>query len=563
MLELDMRPYEEEVEGGVWPHSHAYLRSVAAAIRNASDNAGNLRIHYFGLGETPHVVALGAYHGDERRVEVHDYDRDRDSWVWPENGQTLRLEILHAPRESVAQGGPVVIRVPISNAISEDEVDAVVPRERLADVVIRPEGRDPVRGIVRSALDVEAVRAAFRSVLAGIATTRPNVELIHLFIAAPVSVCFVIGQELRLRSGKDVQTYRFRARVGEKSYQAAIRLTSGGLREVEAPLTPTQVELARGLRATVWPDVLYSVIEYAERRRAESGAGAQWFEHLRPERVVEPLRPFPGLAPIWRMVDPQHRVSQEPRDREYAFDKDHHAWWLSDRLIERMHAATAGDDGRYRELIRLFLFHEYLHDWQNLTKYTAEDVGSFANCLERIDYIADAYAVVHQLDFVSREDPDRVHDDNARRSFVADQIDLALRSFWTFEEPPPWYEWQERRLRRYLNWFWRRVQIRRAPDLRTALRLLSRQPSVEVSGLRYTTGGGRIFVTLNQVRLGESLEVGVVLEDGRFWRTASVGNLHVEEAMEAFARQDHEAVGAFFNSLYEFVSATGGHILPE
>src|SRR6266545_4914849 len=141
ILELDMRPFEEEVEGGVWREAHAYLRRMAATIRGAADDVKDARIHYFGLAEIPHVVALGAYHGDERRVEVHDYDRDRDSWVWPEAAQTLRVETTHVPQEAVAQGGPVVIRVAISNAISDEDVDAAVPRERLADVVIRPAGR--------------------------------------------------------------------------------------------------------------------------------------------------------------------------------------------------------------------------------------------------------------------------------------------------------------------------------------------------------------------------------------------------------------------------------------
>ena len=121
--------------------------------------------------------------------------------------------------------------------------------------------------------------------------------------------------------------------------------------------------------------------------------------------------------------------------------------------------------------------------------------------------MADAYAVFHQLDFVSRANPERVRDDDARQNFVGDQVDLLLRSFWAFEETPPWHEWQERRLRRYLNWFWRRVQIRRARDLRSAVRLLARQPAIEVAGLRYITGRGRIFVLLNEVRVGEeSLE---------------------------------------------------------
>ena len=213
-----------------------------------------------------------------------------------------------------------------------------------------------------------------------------------------------------------------------------------------------------------------------------------------------------------------------------------------------------------RELVRLFLFHEYLHDWQDLTKYTAEDVGSFANCLERIDYLADGYALLHQLDYALRNQPEKVGTERARTDYLRDQVDLMLQSFWAFEPPPPHYEWQERRLRRYLNWFWRRVQFRDVPTFISALLTLRRQPAMEVAGLQYRTGRGRIFVVLNEVRTGDVLEVGLVLEDGRFFRRGSSTDLNIAEAMEAFARHDHDELVRFFNSLFEHVRQTGGEL---
>jgi hypothetical protein len=51
---------------------------------------------------------------------------------------------------------------------------------------------------VRSATDVENIRKEFRRVYALVRNTRPNG--LHVFVAAPPSVCFAIGQELSLRS---------------------------------------------------------------------------------------------------------------------------------------------------------------------------------------------------------------------------------------------------------------------------------------------------------------------------------------------------------------------------
>jgi hypothetical protein len=146
---------------------------------------------------------------------------------------------------------------------------------------------------------------------------------------------------------------------------------------------------------------------------------------------------------------------------------------------------------------------------------------------------------------------------------VKEQIGLAIASFWAFEPEPPEYEWQERRLRRYLNWYWRRVQMRDAGDLAAALRTLTRQPHIEVAGLQYTTGRGRHFVILNKTRPGDILEIGLVTEKGEFWRTGSMTALNIELAMRAFGERNLEEIDAFFSSLYELVSQTGAAIAPE
>src|SRR5260370_28807170 len=88
VIPVDMRSFEEEVEGGFWRESHAYIRRMAATIRQTADNAGSARVHYFGLAEVPHVIALGAYCGDERKVAVRDYDRGPASCGGTAKGQT-------------------------------------------------------------------------------------------------------------------------------------------------------------------------------------------------------------------------------------------------------------------------------------------------------------------------------------------------------------------------------------------------------------------------------------------------------------------------------------------
>ena len=562
-FEIDTRPYAEDVEGGHWRTSHRNARTAAAAIRAAADQSGATRLLHFGIAEVPDLLALGAYLGDERQVEVYDFNRDIGDWKWPGSGRTIELTIDNLPREHVPQPGAAVVRVEVSYPIDEAEVNAVVDPERVADVRVRPaDGRSPSPALVSSPEDVAAVRVEFRRALQAILTARPGTEVIHLFVAAPASVCLAIGQELRLRNGRDVQTYRYRRVPGERAYTPAILLTTGDVQELAAPLTEADIALAARLRA-VWQAALGEVAKYAEELQRQCGDRiGSWYEYLEYQEAAQVARPFGQLVPLWETVQSRDTVSTEPRSEDYAFDKDQRAWRLSDRLLLGFYRGVGGNEGKMQELIRLFLFHEYLHDWQDLTKYTAEDVGSFANCLERIDYMADTYALLHQLDFALRHQSQLVRSERDKTGFLRDQIDLMIRSFWAFQPPAPHFEWQERRLRRYLNWFWRRVQMREAANLAHALLVLANLPCIEIAGLQYRTGRGRVFVVLNQVRLQDVLEIGVVLEDGRFDRRGSTTDLSITEVLAAFSRHDHEAIDRFFSSLFEHLNQTGGALPP-
>jgi hypothetical protein len=558
--EIDSRPLNFDVEGGYWRSSDHWVRREASRLRDHVNESG-AALHYFGLPEVPHVVGLGAHVGDEIAVHVHDQfatEVGDTSWAFPLTERTLEMQYSPLPREVVRQPGVAVLVVEVSFAIDEELVNALVGPDVLAKVrVTLAGGARPRPRIVQSAADVMEIREKVRTAIASIREARPGTELIHLFVAAPPSVCFAVGQELQLRNGIDVRTYRYRAADGAEPYKPALLLTSRGVANAPRPLTDAQVALAADLRA-VCREALEDVKAHAARLPTEG----PWYAGLEPAGTLADIEPFPTIEPLAKIVKAHDSFSDEPREEDYEFSKESRAWRMSDRLILDLFSAAKEDREVMRQLVRLFFYHEYLHDWHGLTKHTAEDVGSFANCLEAIDYMADTYALLHQLDHAIRSGVAEVATDIAQQKFVKDQIALAIASFWAFEPEPPEYEWQERRLRRYLNWYWRRVQMRSADDLHAALRTLVRQPHIEVAGLQYTTGRGRQFVILNKTRPGDLLEIGLVTEKGGFWRTGSQTALNIELAMRAFGERNLTEIDSFFNSLYELVSPTGAAIAP-
>lgn len=564
-VEVDMRPFENDVDNGYWDESENYIVDQSGGVRELAEAAVNPVILYFGLAEIPHVISLGAYVGDERQIRVYDYDRDAGTWDWPETKQTVNVSTKGLPADRVEANGEAVIRVSVSYDIEDADVDAVVSRGRLANITVRVDNPRPT--IVRSSADATAIRLEFRRALSKLRELRPRLDRIHLFVAAPVSICFLIGQELRLRSGVPVVTYRFRTGVNGANTTEAIVLQAGEASLSRCHLTVEQKAEAAVVRQSVWPRALRQVVHYARTQSQDKNNNAEhWYSPLLFGKELLKPDPFPSLPPLWLVVERRMDVSTDlPSSGQlYGLAKTSWQWQLSDELLLGQRSAALRHDGSLDEalldrLVRLFLFHECLHKHHALTKYTATDVGRFANCLERIDYMADLYAVFHELDHTIRYDSIRCLDsDQERHEELKRILDNILLSHWAFVNEPPAYRWQARRVRRFLNWYWRLIQVVRAPNFKLALKVLSEPPVIEIAGFEHSVGGRRIYVHLDRLDRTTDLSLGLVTEKSQLLRVNHSVNEDLHALAHALSHRDHEAIKTFFQAVFEAAEQTGG-----
>jgi SMODS-associated and fused to various effectors sensor domain len=127
---------------------------------------------------------------------------------------------------------------------------------------------EPSVGLIRSQADVDLVRFEFRRLFARVRNTRPNIYTIHLFVAAPPSICLAIGQELSLHNSPAVQTYRYRKAQSQGSQQPAILLQSAVDQMVLAPLTDHDLHTAGRVRK-IWGGALQDVEYYVRNKSAD------------------------------------------------------------------------------------------------------------------------------------------------------------------------------------------------------------------------------------------------------------------------------------------------------
>ncbi|GMV25566.1 MAG: hypothetical protein AMXMBFR58_15970 [Phycisphaerae bacterium] len=559
-IAIDTQLLASQIEQGDWEGQAAALAADAARVHSAFGGLPDAEVHFFGFAEIPHLIAMGAFIGDEIPVVIHDWDRDARSWTWPSDAGTVRVTTKGLPTgDPVPAEGSAVLRIELSFAISDADVHEAVGANHLAQVrVTHADESPPEICRVRSAADLQTVREEIRGALAALRAKFPNLDTIHVFAAAPLSVCVALGQELKPRNSPPILTYRYRRVDGRPAYAPALVLSAQAGQRAQAPLTPGDLQAAAEVRIH-WKAALADVETYAARKRAQfNGRSVPWYEMLEPSAALTSVRPFPPLLPVTAAVPTGAQVAAGSVESEYGFKKVDPTWHLSDRLLIGFHRAVAGDPGALRRLIRLFLLHEYLHDHHSLSKYRAGGVGAFPNCLEHIDYTADTYALLHQLDLQRLAEPAGVESDDQQRKFLGAQIELVLRSFWAFEPAAPVLEWQVRRLRRYLNWYWRFVQVQYAPDILSVVRLFSRAPHVEIAGLHQYARDRRLFCRVDRFDSTTGLELALVLENCKLLRVPDSTTLNLEQLMRAFQDREHDAIVRYFYGVFELAADMGG-----
>jgi hypothetical protein len=568
-IEVDTSQFAEDINARNWGRAHGEVWSKAQEIKRILGGADSPRLIYAGgMPEVSLAVALGAYVEEFWPVEAYDYVEG--TLRWPTSEQTLRLAAAGLPVDRVTTEGPAVLRVEISYRVEDAHVDEAVPEgQRVADVRIAPEGTSPALNLVRSPADVAEVRSKVRQAIATLVDRRPGITSIHLFIAAPVSACLVTGQELRLRNHPQVQTYRFRSdpQGGKGNMTEAILLTPGGPAVADVPLTLAEVELAARLRSELWDSGVRDVRRYADRKRREAdaaretGATERWYSRLLWNQELRRLHPFPALPPIYDVVPDRATIDTEPFAGEgFGFQTARQTWRVNDRFSVRL-MQRFGNIETAKTLVRIFLFHEYLHEVHGITKETYRQVGKFPNGLERADYMCDLYGILHELDWEADEDRELRTDFEHYRRRLTELIDLVVRSYWVFEPQPPHKRWEVRRIRRYMNWYWQWARIHFAREPLQAAAIVARQPIVELAGLATSAEGRRHYAYLDRLDHEVDLELGIVLDDERLARIQSSVNTPLDELASAFIQQNHEEIKQIFERV--FAEAQGrGHALP-
>ena len=195
------------IEHGNWA---AAFRKQEQELRflQESISPSDRRFAIFSLTRIPLAVHLGYVLSDRSRVILHQYDRDRNTWRWPQiedHDTGLRAAEWTFLREEGC--GPVCVRVSVSALVDFQDVQEVLPNA-IADIHLRVSS--PSVMWTRSPKQLLALGQVFREILREVREHFGNrCESVHLFYAGSTGGAIAVGRQYNPRMNPPLHLYEF------------------------------------------------------------------------------------------------------------------------------------------------------------------------------------------------------------------------------------------------------------------------------------------------------------------------------------------------------------------
>lgn len=472
-----------------------------------AENPG-ARIIYFGSAPIPLAIQLGALLGTgeaEDTIDVVPRHHRKGTWEWIAEGEGPRLRPVSLPDLGDRTDGVAIVRVSTSH-----HVDTVLTRETVGDVplveidiALEQPGEDAFTRID----EMHEVAARFRAALDHIGDRFPGVYRVHLFASVQPGMALLLGTQVS-RMHPEIQTYQYARNETSGPYHTPAILING--RHRPARRAPDDRERQR---AASDRDALNQDIKRMSGFAEDRGDTVCWLQDVLPGAKQEGARaaltgPWSHLPAIDRIPLCKTKVDLDACTIDDSFAFRENTWRLDDSWLARLGERLPDDEER-RSALRLLVLHEAVHRGpQGLNGATSLGVGRFPKVLEKIDYHADLWAMLHERALTRRLEGPGVAEPAA---YFRRLIRIATETMWAFDDHgEALHRIQVRRLHRYLNWYWQSLRLKAVEDahgttsvrLEEALYILARHPSIELAGPKPIARDERVYFPLDPGRVG-------------------------------------------------------------
>jgi hypothetical protein len=176
---------------------------VTGFIEHRVSPAATRHLSIFGFAPMPLLMHLGRTVGDKLPAEVYERHRHTDSWCWDADGPALEWTTVFPAR--IVRKRSVALLLSVSAPVSTDDVRRALDDDfDIVELTLPRAQRVP--NTVRTRAQLHAFAQQWRTALNRIQEEYEPAR-IHLFPAAPLSVCVELGRRLLPKGDPELVVY--------------------------------------------------------------------------------------------------------------------------------------------------------------------------------------------------------------------------------------------------------------------------------------------------------------------------------------------------------------------
>ncbi len=200
-----------------WNEIRSDLTSrMSSVFESADEFAGRLAV--FPLAPISACVCLGYLMTSRPRVELYQYHRDEQSWVWPDETAAQPLSVRWAAQELEGAEAIAICFELTARVTDESITDVGIDPTR----VVRVSASAPGSGWLCERAQLRELAKAARQVFETCSARSPNARW-HLFFAGPAPAAVVVGQQISTNMSCTVVLYEFN-QTRRPRYQTSLTL---------------------------------------------------------------------------------------------------------------------------------------------------------------------------------------------------------------------------------------------------------------------------------------------------------------------------------------------------
>lgn len=176
-------------EEAFWANEDSNLKKLFDKRVRESLNEPSAEKHLsvFALAAQPLLVRLGTLLGDISEVDVYQRHREPQTWNWPEQAEGLKFNVV---RPHGSEGTPALL-VDVSARVTTDRIHQVLGE---GASIWQLTVENPHNDIIKSREHLASFRSVLRPLFNAIKEMHGQNTPLHVFLAAPVSICVEFGR---------------------------------------------------------------------------------------------------------------------------------------------------------------------------------------------------------------------------------------------------------------------------------------------------------------------------------------------------------------------------------